>query len=80
MGFFYKALLPTSNMKKPLKAETEVFQKALREIQSLSNSFNPEDPKQVESRFGDLELKISALRSFICVKKVEQRSIRRMIP
>jgi hypothetical protein len=50
---------------KSLKAEIEVPQKALIEIQFLSNTLSPKDPKNLETDLGDLESKIIALRSFI---------------
>ncbi len=52
-------------MKAPVKAEIEVLQKALTEIRSLSSTLTSEDPKQLESKLGNLESKISALRSFV---------------
>jgi hypothetical protein len=53
-------------IKKTSKAEIVVLQKALREIQSFFSTLNSADPKQLESQLGDLESKISALRSFLC--------------
>ena len=46
-------------MKTPVKAEIEVLQKGLWEIQSLSNTLTSNDPNQVISKLGDLESEIS---------------------
>jgi hypothetical protein len=48
-----------------LKAENEVLKEALREIQALASTLTPEDPNKLQSSLGDLESKISALRSFV---------------
>jgi len=52
-------------IKNTLKPKYAVLKKEVREIQTLVNSFDSKDPKQLETNLGDLELKISALRSFI---------------
>jgi hypothetical protein len=52
------------NIKKTLKTEIEVLLITLKEIQSLSQSLSPEDPKQLKTNLRNLESKICALKSF----------------
>ncbi len=52
-------------IKNTLKREYAVLEKEVREIQTLANSLDSKDPKQLETDLWNLENKINDLRSFI---------------
>jgi hypothetical protein len=52
-------------IKNTLKPEYNILRKEVREIQTLANSLDSKDPKQLETNLWNLESKISDLRSFI---------------